>query len=561
MLSKIQSFIMPKLSVENGVLLGAGVILTALSLYPAAIILRNGFLGVDGQATLNHFFEAFSDKFYLYDPFWNSLQLSLLATPIALLMAFPLAFLVSRTDMPGRKTIAILLIGPYIVPSYAISMSWVLLFSTNGVVESLLGIESPISPYGFWPVVLVSATHLYPFAFILLANAMASLNPEIFEAARIHGASRWYTLRRVTLPMLLPATLSAAVLVFAYVMAEFAPAMLLGTPEGFYVLTTQIWSFATVYPTNFHMAAVLCLMLILATFVFLRTNTALLGRRRYTTVGGNIRQPERTNLGRWRNPAMIYCLLFLFFTLILPIITILLGSLHDLWGKGWGPSNWTLRHFINISQDRTYKQSIVNVLYLGLISGFLAVLLGGTVSYFIVRGSRRVSRFLETVAFIPFILPGVVIGIGLILGFSKPPFDLYGTLWILVVGYIIRFLPLVVSSCKTAIGQIDEQMEEAGRIFGASWLKTQAKVMLPLLRSPLLGAALLVFVSVMKEVSMASLIWAPGAEVAPVMALIQFADGFLQEAVTLSFVMIVLVFIGTFFAVRLGAVKFVEVGK
>ena len=549
-----------KFSAENGVLLGATIILLSLSLYPAAIILRQGFLGVDGQMSIAYFVEAFSNEFYLYIPFWNSLRLSMIATLISLLMAYPLAFLVSRTDMPARKTIAVFLIGPYIVPSYALSMSWVLLFSTNGIVEGLLGVESPISPYGFWPVVLVTATHLFPFAFILLANAMASLNPELFEAARIHGASRWYVLRRVTLQMLMPATLSGAVLVFAYVMAEFAPAMLLGTPEGFFVLTTQIWSFATVYPTNFHLAAVLCLVLIMVTFFFLQANTAMLGRRRFTTVGGNKGQPERTMLGGFRYAALAYCLIFLFFTLFLPIITILLGSLHDLWGKGWGPSNWTLRNFINITEDRTYKQSIINVLYLGLISGFLAVILGAIVSYFIVRGSRQISRLLEVISFIPFIMPGVVIGIGLILGFSKPPFDLYGTLWILVVGYIILFLPLVVSSCKTAIGQIDEQLEEAGRIFGASWLMTQAKVMLPLLRSPLLGAALLVFVSVMKEVSMASLVWAPGAEVAPVMALIQFADGFLQEAVTLSFVMIVLVFIGTFFAVRLGAVKLVDVG-
>ena len=562
MLTRSRAFVVSRLSAENGVLLAAGGILLVLSLYPASIILRKSVIGAGGQLSLDHFFDAFTDDFILYEPLWNSLQLSGIATILALLMAYPLAFLVSRTDMPGRRIIATLLIGPYIVPSYALSMAWVLLFSTNGIFENLFGIVSPIPPYGFWPMILVTAVHLFPFAFILLANAMATLNPELFESARIHGAGRWYMLRRVTIPMLLPATLAGGVLVFAYVMAEFAPAMLLGTPEGFYVLTTQIWSFATVYPTDFSLAAVLCLVLIVVTFVFLQTNNAVLGRRRFTTIGGNLAQPERVTLGKWRYAAFGYCILFLLATLILPIICILFGALLDLWGKGWGPSNWTLRNFVDLWEDSTYMRSIFNVVMLGFIAGFLAVVLGAVISYFIMRGSRQVSRFLEGVSFIPFIMPGVVIGVGLILGFSRPPLALYGTIWILVVGYVIRFLPLVVSSCKTAIGQIDEQLEEASRIFGATWLKAQAKILLPLLRSPLLGAVLLVFVSVMKEVSMASLVWSPGgAEVAPVLALIAFADGQLQEAVTLSFVMVVLVILGTFVAVRLGAVRFVQVGE
>lgn len=557
--SRYRTNLVSRISVESGVLAGAGLILVTLSLYPAAILLRNSFLDANLRPSITHFVRAFSDDFFLYVPLWNSLRLSATATGLSLLMAVPLAFFVSRTDMAGRKIVAVLLIGPYIVPSYALSMAWALMFKTNGILEGLTGGMSPIPPYGFWPVVLVSATHLFPFAFILLANTMATLNPEIFEAARIHGANRWYLLRRVALPMLLPATLSAAVLVFAYVMAEFAPAMLLGTPEGFYVLTTQIWSFATVYPTDFHLAAVLCLVLILVTLFSLQASTVALGQRRFTTVGGNIRRPTQLSLGRFRHAALAYCVLFLLVTLVLPIISILLGSVHDLWGKGWGPSNWTIRHYQAIAEDSTYLRSIVNVLSLGFIAGFLAVILGAVVAYFIVRGARQVSKALEIAAFVPFVLPGVVIGVGLILGFSRPPLALYGTIWILVVGYIIRFLPFVVSACKTAIGQIDEQLEEAGRILGASWIGTQARIMLPLLRSPLLGALLLVFISVMKEVSMASIVWAPGAEVAPVMALIQFADGFLQEAVTLSFIMVVVVLIGSFFAVRLGAVKFVDV--
>ena len=544
---------------EGTVLLAAFLSLLVLSVFPAVIILRQSVFDGSGQLSAVNFIRVFTDSSVLHIPFWNSFRVSVMVVLIALLLAYPLAFLVARSDMPGRALVAALALGPYIMPSYALSMAWVLLFSTEGLGHALLGYEPGIPAYGFWPIVIVCAVHLFPLAFIVLANAIGSLNPELFEAARIHGATSRHRFFRVTFPMLMPAILSSGMVVFSFGMTEFAPAVLLGTSDNFFVLTTQIWSFATVFPTNYGAAAVLCLVLVASIAVVLQVNRAILGRRRYTTIGGNLGQSGLWRLGPWRYPALIYCIWLLGVTLVLPTVCLLVGSLIDLWGKGWGPSNWTTRHFVNLLEDRSYKQGIVNVLYLGAIAGVCTVLIGSVVGYFIVRGNRWISRSLEIVASVPLVLPGVVIGVALIVGFSTPPFDLYGTVWILVVGYTIRFLPLVVSSCTSAMAQINEQLEEAGRIFGANWVTTQVKIMLPLLKSALFGAVLLVFVSTLKEVGMAAFVWAPGAEVAPVMAVIQFADGFVQQAIGLSFVMLVLALVGTAMAVRLGAVKLVEV--
>ncbi len=547
------------LRTETYVLLATALLLLILSLFPVAIILRQSLFDASNQLSAANFIRVFGDPSVLHIPLWNSVRVSITITAIALVLAYPLAFLVTRTDMPCRVMIAALTLGPYIIPSYALSMAWVLTFSAGGVGEALVGVEPSVPAYGFWPIAIVSAVHLFPLAFIMLSNAIGSLNPELFEAARIHGAKASQRLFRVTLPMLLPAILSSGMVVFAFAMNEFAPAALLGTSANFYVLTTQIWSFATVYPTNYGVAAVLSLILLAAITAVLQTNRLLLGKRRYTTIGGNLGQSAKLALGRWRYVALGYCVLLLATVLLLPTACILVGSLVDIWGKGWGPANWTLRHFADLLEDRTYKQSIVNVLVLGALTGLCTVLIGSIIGYFIARSGRRVSQLLEIGSSLPLILPGVLVGLALILGFSTPPFDLYGTVWLLLLGYVVRFLPIVVSSCTAAMAQISEQVEEASRIFGASWARTQFQIMLPLLRGPLFGAMILVVISVLKEVGMAAFAWAPGAEVAPVMALMQFTDGFVQQAIGLSFVMLVVALIGAVIAVRLGAIKFVDV--
>jgi iron(III) transport system permease protein len=544
---------------EHVVVTLAILLLLVFVVYPYGLMLKKSIFTKTGDFTLENIKEAIASADVFLEPLLNSLSISFFVTLICLLIAMPFAYLVSKTDLPFKKLISIGLIVPYILPSYGLSMSWILLFSRNGVLEFFLGKELHFNVYGYWAIVTIQAVHIYPFAFILLTNAYAQLNQELFDAGRIMGADKRYVLRRITIPLLAPAILSSAILVFAYAMAEFAPAMLLGGPEGIYVLTTQIWSFTTVFPTNLPMAAILAITLMLCTLTVLTFNQIYLARRKFTTVTGKASRIDIISLGKWRYAALAFCLIFLFFVIILPLFTLLLGATIDIWGKGYGLGNLTLNHFKGVLfEQEDYKRSILNVFSLGVSAGAVAVVIGMVISYFIIRSRRAASRALNLVAFIPFVIPGIVIGIGLILAFTRPPLALYGTIWMLLVGYVIRFLPIVTSSGTAAFRQIDEELEDAGRIFGASWIKTQIKILFPILKSPLIGAWLLVFVSVMKEVSMASIVWSPGTEVAPVMALIAFADGEFSQAVSLSCVMIAVVLVGTWLAVKIGAVKFVE---
>ncbi len=548
-----------KIRTEHIVVTLAILLLVVFVVYPYGTMLKKSIVTKTGDLTLEHIKEAFASGDVFLEPLINSLSISFFVTLICLVIAMPFAFLVSKTDLPFKKLISIGLIVPYILPSYGLSMSWILLFSKKGVLEFFWGKELGFSVYGYWAIVTIQAIHIYPFAFILLTNAYAQLNQEFFDAGRILGGGKRYVLWRITIPLLAPAILSSAILVFAYAMAEFAPAMLLGGPEGIYVLTTQIWSFATVFPTNLPMAAILAITLMLCTLTVLTFNQIYLARRRFTTITGKASRIDIVALGKWKYAALAGCFAFLFFVIILPLFTLLLGAMIDIWGKGYGLGNLTLKHFKEVFFElEDCKRSILNVFSLGVSAGAVAVVIGMVISYFIIRSRQAASRALNLVAFIPFVIPGIVIGIGLILSFTRPPLALYGTIWMLLVGYVIRFLPIVTSSGTAAFRQIDEELEEAGRIFGASWIKTQIKILFPILKSPLIGAWLLVFVSVMKEVSMSSIVWSPGTEVAPVMALIAFADGEFSQAVSLSCVMIAVVLVGTWLAVKIGAVKFVE---
>ena len=535
------------------------LLLLVFVVYPYGLMLKKSVFTKTGDFTLANITEAIASGDEFIEPLLNSLSISFFVTVICLLIAMPFSYLVSKTDLPFKKLISIGLIVPYILPSYGLSMSWILLFSRNGVLEFFLGTELHFNVYGYWAIVTIQAIHIYPFAFILLTNAFAQLNQELFDAGRIMGAGKRYVLRRITIPLLAPAILSSAILVFAYAMAEFAPAMLLGGPEGIYVLTTQIWSFATVFPTNLPMAAILAVTLMLCTLTVLTFNQIYLARRKFTTVTGKASRIDIVSMGKWRYVALAGCLIFLFFVIIIPLLTLLLGATIDIWGKGYTLENLTLNNFKEVLfEQEDYKRSIMNVFSLGVSAGAVAVVIGMVISYFIIRSRKTTARALNLVAFVPFVIPGIVIGIGLILAFTRPPLALYGTIWMLLVGYVIRFLPIVTSSGTAAFRQIDEELEDAGRIFGASWIKTQIKILFPILKSPLIGAWLLVFVSVMKEVSMSSIVWSPGTEVAPVMALIAFADGEFSQAVSLSCIMITVVLVGTWLAVKIGAVKFVE---
>ncbi len=542
------------------IIVGIAALFTLIFIvYPYGIVLKKSILSKTGTFTLENIQKAIESRDVFLEPLLNSLSISFWSTLICLIIALPFGYLVAKTDLPFKKLISIGLIVPYILPSYALGMSWVLLFSRKGILEYFLGRELGLNVYGYWPIVWTQAVHIYPFAFVFIANAFAQFNQEFFDAGKILGGGKFYILRRLTIPLLAPAILNSAILVFAYAMAEFAPAMLLGGPAGVYVLTTQIWFLTTTFPTDLNLAAILAIILMVCTFTALIVSQSYLGRRKFTTVTGKASRIEIIPLGRWKNVALLISFAFLFVVIIVPLVTLFLGATINIWGKGFALANLTLGHLKEVFEDETYMRSIVNVISLGILGGVCAVSLGMVISYFIIRGGPVSSKILNLTAFIPFVIPGIVIGLGLILAFSRPPLSLYGTLWILLVGYVVRFLPIVTSSGTAAFRQIDGDLELAGRIFGATWIKTQIKILLPILKNTLVGAWLLVFVSVMKEVSMTSIVWSPGTEVAPVMALIQFADGHFSGAVALTLILIFIVLIGTWLAIRLGAVKFVEV--
>lgn len=526
-------------------------------IYPTGILLHKSLTDASGTFTLVNYAKAFTK---ISEPLINSLFVVGTVTVFSLLIAIPLGFLVARTDLPFKLPISILLIVPYMTPSYALSMGWVLLFTKNGVIESIFGIDVPFNVYGAIPIIIVQTVHLFPFAFIVMADGFAQMNPEIIQAARIHGSDLLTTMRRIVLPLLLPAILSGGILVFAYAMAEFGPAMILGIPVGFYVLTTQIYTYVTALPIDMRMASAFSIFLILIISVAVYINYWILGKRRYTTVGGKPTSFEVISLGKLKYPVLAICLLFLFLILVMPYIAVFFAATMDVWGKGYTLSNLTLRNFQYVLfESGATQRSIINVIILAVVAGAASVGIGLVLSYMVIRVKGNLSKLLDFLSFMPFIVPGTVFGVALILAFAKPPLAIYGTLWILLVMYTVHFIPIVTRSGTAALMQIDEELEDAGRIFGASWIGTFRKILLPLVKGAAFGAFILVFVSVMKEVSGASIVFSAGKEVAPVEAILRFSQGAFSQAAALSCILVFMVLAVTVVGIKSGVVKFIEV--
>ncbi|TDB87924.1 iron ABC transporter permease [Actinomadura sp. KC216] len=500
----------------------------------------------DGEFTTEALRALFSG--YYVRPIVNTLVVASLVTVLSLLISAPLAFLLACTDIRPRRTLTALMLVPYALPAPFLAMVWVNLFISNGVLEQLVGTSFGVPVYGMGALVVVQSFHLFPLAVTALATAWAGLGADLPGAARVHGASARREFRSVSLPLVRPALVNAALLVFAASVAEFGTPLLLAGPVGYRVLTTEIYSQLTVFPINVALASAMALVLCCVTYTTLIGARRMLRDRNFVTVrAGALAARRFVALGRARTPVSVLAGGVLLALIALPLATGVLIALTDVWGRGLGPDNWTAHHFADVlwKSDRT-RHAIVNVVVLGALAGFCAAALGFLCAHLAIRRGGRSGRLIDTLVFVPYVVPGVVLAIGLVLTFRRDSLlPLVATYTILLLAYVLRFLPVAYRTENAALAQVDERFEHASRVFGASWPRATFGIGARLTTAALAGAWVLVFVSVLKEVSASTLLWSPGHEVAPVLAIVLFRDGEVQQGVALNLVLAVVAIILT----------------
>ncbi len=449
---------------------------------------------------------------------WNTLVVTFVATIMALVFGFLTAWILTRTNVPFQRTLEQLMAVPYYVTPLLGALAWSFLGAPeSGFINQLwrrLGGEGALiditSPMGIaWVMALFEGS----VAFVMIGAVMKSMDPSLEEASQVMGASRWRTMLRVTLPLVAPGVLGAAIFVFAEMLGSFSAALVLGTPARFYVITTAIYQLVSQYPPRMPLAAAMGVSLFAVMFFMLYFYRRITSRRSYVTISGKAFRPRVMDVGWLRWVLFGVCATYLLLSVVLPIATLVFASVQKLAVAFPSPDNFTLDNFRQALSLNAVRSAMGNSIILGLLTATIGVVLTGLLSWMIQRSRLPGRGVLEYIVMFPQAVPRLVFAFGMMWAWLVFPIPIYGTFWVLLIAYLTVFLPLGVRTISSVIMQLDRSLDECGQVCGASWGYRLTSITMPLLRPGLLAAWLLIFVASVRELGASILLMGPSSKV------------------------------------------------
>jgi iron(III) transport system permease protein len=496
-----------------------------------------------GNFTLLNYVAAYSRPRYL-TAMWNSVRLGFCVTALCLVFAVPIAWAVSRTDMPCKGLVRILVLGAFITPPYLGAIGWILLAGPNSgwlnrIWMGLTGAQEGLfNIYSFEGLAFNIAVYSFPYIFIFTSTALDVVSSEMEDAANILGAGIMRTTMRITLPMVLPAILGGAIITFLEAIALFGSPALIAIPARFNVVTTQLLQFFS-QPIRAEVAAAYAVPLLLITVVLFGLQRWLVRRRGFVALTGKGGERRIMELGSWRYVMLGYALFVLSLSVLLPYIVLSQAALAKAWGRGFSMDNLTLHNFTYLLfQHETAGQSVVNSFTYAAAAACIAITLGLSIAYIVSRKLLPFAGILSFLAMAPFVVPGIVLAIAFYAAYAPPPFSLYGSATILILAFATRFLPIGYANADAAIRSINPEMEEAVRILGGGRLVAIRKVMAPLMKRSLIGAWLLVFIPATRELSSALFLYGPKTRTMSVMLMDMSEEGNFEHLAALGFLLL-----------------------
>lgn len=528
----------------------AAIVLVALFLmvFPVIMLIAGSFRdappGADGASwTLDGWQEAYSDS-RTYSTLLTTLRITievmLVSTPIAL--AF--AWIVARTDTPGRALLERLLLAPLFIPGVLTALAWTVLASPRtGVVNRMLrhlpGLEGiALNIYSEWGMVFIFSLLLTPVIFFLVLPTLKSMNHTLEEAAMAAGASRFTTAVRITLPMMAPAILGATILASIKVFEALdIPAVLRG-PSGIDVFMTRVFFAMRFTPVpNYAEATALAVAIVAVAAILVTLQARYIAKRDFTTTAARDAPMELVRLGRWRYVTAGVCWLYLFVAIVVPVAVLVIGSFERFIGvHDFGALN--LDNWRTVLDDPALGRAVRNTAMLAFVSAILMATLTIVLSYLIVRRKGAAATSLEAASWLPWSVPGLVLGLGLLWGYSILPGQLYVTRWILIAGFMTTLLPLGVRQFTAAFRQLDVALEEAALTCGARPWRVGVHVIAPLILRTISASMLISMILVLREVGMPAIAGSNGNEVLASLTLYAWLEGRATTAATYGVVMV-----------------------
>ena len=517
----------PKRSFDSMVILWImlALLLMFLVINPLCRLIIDSFRQIGGtDFTLANYVAAFSRARHIQAVI-NTLWMASFASLIAVAMAVPLAWAVSRTDMPGRGWAHASVIAAFIIPTFLGAIGWMLLAGPNagwlnrifvGVFGTATG---PFNIFSFSGLCFVIGIYAFPLIYVFTRSALDLISTEMEEAAAVHGAGTLRTMLKVTLPLALPAILGGFILVFLEATALYGTPALIAIPARFNVATTQLATFFE-HPLRVEVAAAFSMPMIGVTILLLWVQRLMLSNRSYVSVSGKGGDRRLVRLGPWKWLLAAYALLISLVTVLLPLLVLLHCAFAKAWGQGASISNLTLENFHHIFFEQlTVRQSMWNTFSYAAVTATACCTLGFGIAYIVQRRLLPLTPVLSFLTLSPVIIPGIVLAICFYSAYAGAPFYLYGSSAIIMVAFVTRFLPIAFVTVGSGIRSINPELEEAVRILGGNRLMVLRRVVAPLLKKTILGAWILTFVLATRELSTAVFLSGPETRVISVLTL------------------------------------------
>jgi len=512
--------VMPRGVLRPQVLLPALAVLIGVALVASpfvATVARSVLAGPDGGLALSlHNFAALFADAKFYRALGVTAITGLVATLLSCFFGLALAWIVARTDTPGRSWFDTLNLVPFFLSPFVGAVSWTYLAAphagllNNIVSRYLSGPSDFFNIFSIGGVIWVLALFYTPYVYLFVIGPMRRMDPALEDAARVHGAGFLLTIRHVTAPLMLPALLSGALVVFVTSAGLFDVPLALASSRGIPTIPTTVYTLVQ-YPSDYGRAAAIGVLVMAVTVFFALAQRAYLSRRSYATVTGKGYRPRTVQLGRWRYAALALELIYVAAGVVLPMSALIFVSLSSLW-TGWPDVAYlTFGNFDQVlfHNDLT-RRALKNSLIVAVLGATIGVVLATLQSYYLQRGRSRLRTILDSILSLPLGIPGIILGLGFLILLIRTP--LYTTLWIILIAYVARFLPLATRGISAMLLAIGGELEESARASGASWAQTLRLIVLPLIKPALVAAWLMLFVIFIRELGATILLYAQGTE-------------------------------------------------
>jgi len=538
---------------------GFALFLCVLVILPLFWLIVYAFSDGQGSATLANFITLFTDP-DLIDPLTVTMTIASAVGVICCLIAAPMGWLVARTDMPAGRIVRALVTASFVTPPFLGAIAWEILAAPNsGILNQWYRELFDLTPddvlldiYTLSGLIFVIACYTFPYVFVLVANALERIPGDLEDASAILGAPMAVTARRITVPLAMPAILAGALVAFLQAMTLFGSPAILAMPAGFHTLTTKIWMLFQ-FPPKPGLAAAASLLLLVVTVILLRAQSWILGRRGYTVIGGKNSEPRRVKLGVWTVPALVFCFGLLCAPVFLPYAALAKAAFSQ---TPYGPLSWDALTFDQVRAAFAYSATqlaLKNTFLLCVLAATIGTALALVISYLAARQAVWGHRALGFLATAPVAIPGIVLGVALFLAYTRPPFVLYGTLWILLLAYLTLQLPSAYQQLRASFHGIHPELEEASRILGATRLQALCHVTAPLLRAGLISTWCFIFIGTMRELSAAIMLFTADTKVVSTVIYDLNEGGDLGQIAVLGITMLIITFVVVSLANRLPA--------